>query len=478
MNREFDIVVTGGGSGGIAAAFRAAESGARVALVEPEELFGGTSTNGWVNCWEPVADADGFPRLLYDRMRRTPLGCGIYTTSRHHFFMTGAKAHFPGAEQRIDPELNYADTLKAGWDYQVFWQPRKWNGVIFEPRVFDLAARELLLQAGCELYAGRRVTGIEKKQRSITAAMLDNGTGLSAPYWIDNSGVIAQLAGCEILYGREARSEFHESGAPETAEPGEINGVTLIFRIARKSNPAIDPLPAGMVADGRYDAATPAYMVATEYPNGDFHCNMLPTMIGAEFSRMDEASALAECRRRVYLYFRWLQEAYPEFRSFRIAGLAPRLGIRESFRVRCRWMLNENDLLAGWQRQGHADMVVYADHPMDTHGRHGGDRLTLPYGIPYRSLLPERVDNLLLAGRIAGFSSLAASSCRLARTMMRLGEAAGYAAALAWSERGDVAAVDMVKLQELTGGTAWIAKAKKSSSPAAAKVTATALPKN
>ena len=54
-----------------------------------------------------------------------------------------------------------------------------------------------------------------------------------------------------------------------------------------------------------------------------------------------------------------------------------------------------------------------------------------PYGIPYRCLLPKGVDNLLVACRGASFSSIAASSCRLSRTMMALGHAAGTACALA-----------------------------------------------
>lgn len=479
MNQDFDIIVTGGGSGGVAAAFRAAESGARVALIEPDPLLGGTSTNARVNCWEPVIDSAGFPRLLYDRMCRTPEGCGIYTTSRHRFFLEGAAGNFPGAEQRLDPTLTYEDTMKLQWDYTASFQLRKWNGVIFEPEVFDRTVRAMLAEVGCVVFSGRRVTAVEKTSRDITAVRLDDGTRLAAPWWIDNSGETARLAGCEVLCGCEARSEFGEPDAPETADPAALNGVTLIFRIARKSASGIDPLPPGILPEPSTASSRPTYMVATEYPNGDFHCNMLPTMTGAEFSVLSATAALAECRGRVGRYFRRLQEEYPEFRQFRIAGIAPKPGIRESFRIRCRYMLNERDLLAGWRNQNHPDMVVYADHPMDTHGGGRRERITLPYGIPYRSLQPERIDNLLLAGRIAGFTSLAASSCRLARTMMRLGEAAGYAAFLAWSHRHrNIASIDIAELQELTGGTKWIARAKKSSSPGAAKAMDTASPKN
>jgi hypothetical protein len=58
-----------------------------------------------------------------------------------------------------------------------------------------------------------------------------------------------------------------------------------------------------------------------------------------------------------------------------------------------------------------------------------------PYGVPYRCLLPKGINNLLVACRGASFSSIAASSCRLSRTMMALGHAAGVASALA-KEKG------------------------------------------
>jgi len=53
-----------------------------------------------------------------------------------------------------------------------------------------------------------------------------------------------------------------------------------------------------------------------------------------------------------------------------------------------------------------------------------------PYGVPYRCLLPKGVNNLFIASRAASFSHIAASSCRLSRTMMTLGQAAGNAAGL------------------------------------------------
>ena len=68
---------------------------------------------------------------------------------------------------------------------------------------------------------------------------------------------------------------------------------------------------------------------------------------------------------------------------------------------------------------------------MDTHGsstgRAGCVELAEPYGVPFRCLIPRGFQNLLIASRGASLSSLAASSCRLSRTMMQLGQAAGTA---------------------------------------------------
>ena len=103
-------------------------------------------------------------------------------------------------------------------------------------------------------------------------------------------------------------------------------------------------------------------------------------------------------------------------------------------------MLTENDLLAGIRGQQHDDIICLADHAMDTHGSHtrGIGELSAPYGVPYRCLVPKGQRNLLVACRAASFSSLAASSCRLSRTMMQLGQAAGTAAALAQELKVDL----------------------------------------
>ncbi len=85
--------------------------------------------------------------------------------------------------------------------------------------------------------------------------------------------------------------------------------------------------------------------------------------------------------------------------------------------------------------------------------------LEQPYGIPYSCLLPAEYDNLIAASRGASFSHIAASSCRLSRTMMALGEAAGVASALALRDGDAYADVDVDAIRGRIGIPAFEEKA-------------------
>jgi len=135
--------------------------------------------------------------------------------------------------------------------------------------------------------------------------------------------------------------------------------------------------------------------------------------------------------------------------TWAIAAIAPRIGVRETRRILCDYMLTENDCVGGLAAQAHADIVTIADHHIDIHGR-GHVRLPFPrgpFGIPYRCLLPQGMRNLMIASRAAGFSHIAAGAARLQRTLITLGQAAGNAAAIASKRRIGVADVEIAELQ-------------------------------
>ena len=136
--------------------------------------------------------------------------------------------------------------------------------------------------------------------------------------------------------------------------------------------------------------------------------------------------------------------------TWSIAGIAPRIGVRETRRIVGDYVLTELDCQAGIQNQDHDDIIALTDHAIDVHGSKG--RLyEVPngaYGVPYRCLLPRGVENLVSASRAASFSHIAASSCRLCRTMMTLGQAAGNAAAMAVQQGITTRHVDINELRK------------------------------
>ena len=71
-----------------------------------------------------------------------------------------------------------------------------------------------------------------------------------------------------------------------------------------------------------------------------------------------------------------------------------------------------------------------------------------PYDIPYRSLVPQKLGNLLVAGRCHSATRGAHASTRVTVTAMAMGEAAGVAAAMALEEKVEVAQMDGVKVRE------------------------------
>ena len=437
---DADICVVGGGSGGFAAALRAAQAGCKTILVEKESMLGGTSAVCGVNCWEPVTGAAcGLPRELYEKMQKSPDGCGIYHYAMHFCLDDPAKKDFPGGLYRIDSSLTYDDTLKHGYVYGGPWSLEQWNGVIFEPETLNSCITEMLQDAGCKILSGNPCSEVFCNDGHIDRIRLLDGTEISAKYWIDNCGILASSSKCHILMGSDPSDMFGEPDAPEYPDLSRLNGITMIFRVRKKAVPGIDPFD-GVPRQG--------YMVATEYPNGDYCCNMLPTMNGAEFFALDRASALAECENRVRAFWNYVQINYSWGRDHEICEIIRSPGIRETFRIFCDYMLNENDLVSGLKKQKHHDFVAIADHHMDLHGAPGTGKIVIPYGIPYRCLLAKGVNNLLIAGRISGFSCLAASSCRLSRTMIRLGEAAGFAAVLALQEQTSLRNIPIVKLQQ------------------------------
>lgn len=423
-----DLAVIGGGSAGFAAAWSAAKRGADVVLVEREDALGGTSTVGGVSSWEPVSGARGLPELVYERLKKEGQA-GVYRFVHHGCWPEkDGSARFPGALLEIDRDAPYSATLRRHGPGIVDekWFRANCRGVIFNPDAMSRTMRAMLDETGrCRVMTGTSFVSAKRDGGRITTLRLSDGTILEPKVVIDACGAVAKSVGCELM----------KSDRP--------NGASLIYRVARFDGTVApsEPPPCCWWRE-HYPSA-----FCMTLPNGEIAVNMLPTMAGEEVKRLGESAAFEESRRRVEAHWRWLQSKWPAFSGWRICHVASRLALRETFRVRGDYVLTGDDV---WRGGRPADEIASADHALDSHGGEGfGGELKAPYGIPYRCLVAAGVDNLLLAGRIASFDTKAASSCRLSRTMMKLGEAAGAAAVLAAQGGKSIRQVDVAEIRDV-----------------------------
>ena len=404
-----DVCVVGGGSGGIGAALAAAREGAEVVLVEKLPVLGGTSGPGLVSLLSGPAG---------------PLA--------HEIYRELAKQGATGPARRvgkvpyhcwtIDPKLSYESTLMY-----------RGNRLAFDPEAYGKTVLAMLEEQGVKVLLATTFTKVETEGRRVESirAVAKDGTEyqIKAKVFIDCTGdvYLCRAAGCETRLG-----------------PG-LNGVTLCYRVRKGGDEHPDVL-----------AAKPLKRSSCNHqlPNGDRLINMLPSMDGEEFLQLGYEKALEVCQRRILRHWAFLRRGPGAWREYRFAEASPMLGIREGHRIVGEYVLTGKDLQQGVLEQGHDDMIALASHAVDVHG---ADRKTTkhlkvkPYGIPYRCLIPEGWGNLLVACRGASFDRVAASSVRLSRTMMWLGNAAGTGAALAAKEGVPVAEVDTAKIKQRTG---------------------------
>lgn len=133
-------------------------------------------------------------------------------------------------------------------------------------------------------------------------------------------------------------------------------------------------------------------------------------------------------------YFNFLRERIPGFEDAYIVQEAPTVGTREGRRIIGDYILTEDDLLEG--RKFPDVIAVGGTRGPDSHSVTGlwGDgvvtTLNSPYDIPYRCLVPRKIDNLLVAGRCMSTTFLALGGTRSQAVCMSTGDAAGAAAAL------------------------------------------------
>lgn len=130
---------------------------------------------------------------------------------------------------------------------------------------------------------------------------------------------------------------------------------------------------------------------------------------------------------------KFLKAEVAGFEEAYLSSSAAEIGIRESRRIMGEYVITGEDIT---EARKFKDVIARGSYPIDIHSPTGEGTVNPPmapgasYDIPYRSLVPKDIDNLLVAGRCISSTHEGQSAIRVIPIVVAIGQAAGVAAAL------------------------------------------------
>jgi len=406
---ETDVLVCGGGCAGSAAALAAARAGAKTLLVEKAPFAGGIITSVGFPYFDGIAHID--------TKRIVVRGIALEMLAKSGVCAPDAKT-----VAKHNPTIPNTFEFKLLLD-RLFEEQKGNLSVLFNSFICDAHS------------SGDRI-------ESVTIANKDGLVTIKPKVVIDCSGD-ADVAAW--------------AGAP-FEQNVEVQPLTLHFRI---NNVAADAT-VGSACRSALKAAQergelPHYYgpgVMFLFGKNEVYVHGVRVPANAT-DAADLSRAEMQGRADAHAMFRAWKQDVPAFKDAYFMEAYPWIGVRESRRILGQHVLSEDDLMKARRfDDAIATGCWYLDiHPNKTVVGSANDFdpkkvQPEPYDIPYRSLLPQKIENLLVAGRCHSATRGAHASTRVTVTAMAMGEAAGVAAALALKDKTSVTQLSGVRVRE------------------------------
>lgn len=406
-DKQWDLIVAGGGMAGVAAAVSARREGLSVLIIEKAGFLGGAPGTCLINPFMPYSTAvDGerveLSRGFFSEMRQLLREVGGYSDDRH--------------------ELIHEEYVKLAMDRLV-----KSEGI--QP-LFHAALSGVKKQAGC-------LTHVE-------AATKAGVLSLSGRYFIDATGDadLSVLAGCPYHLGRS---------------DGLCQPMTLCFRIGNidiqkfeENRAMMQEMYKKLQQEGKIRNPRENVLVFHTLVDGMLHFNTTRIVKMNPVDPADVTEAEMIAREQMFEMYEFLRANVPGFKKSQLLYSAGEIGVRESRMIDGEYLLTEEDLR---QCVKFEDRIAAGNYDIDIHNPEGSgtSHYYFPagtwYTIPYRSLQPKDTDNLLTAGRCISATHEAQASVRIMPIAVTTGQAAGMAAALAAKAGRGVKDVPVKELQ-------------------------------
>lgn len=422
-NKNYDVIVVGGGFTGCAAALSAARLGMNVLIADASGFLGGAASNNLIfphmSYYTSVKDENGEDKRYY-------LSRGILTEIVHDMREAGTAF----SDQRF---------LDEG---------------------LKLLLDKKLVEAGVDVLFHASLCNVKKNGNHIESISFATKSGVlefEAKTFIDCTGDadLSYYAGCTTKLGRPGDS---------LCQP-----MTLCFRVGNVDKakfweglPEVRKIHKEWIDAGRFSNPREDILVF-DYPvDGMLHFNTTRVVKLDPTNPFDVTKAEMEARRQV-------KELMDFFKAINAPGMenasviytAPSIGVRESRMLVGEYVLTGDDLVACTKFD---DAIAAGNYDIDIHNPEGSgtSHYYFPagtwYTIPYRSLVPKKdeCDNLLVGGRCISANHEAQASIRIMPICCTTGEAAGVGAAVAVSSGCAVQDVDIHSVQEkLTAAGAY-----------------------
>lgn len=386
------VIVAGGGPSGVIAATAAARSGADTLLIERYAFLGGNGTAGLMTCY------NGF------RNQRPPEALqtvkGIPAEYIAELVRLGGVADMDNYERTVTH-----DAAKGDLTYTIG----------FDPEAAKIASLNLLRKEGVKLRLHSWVAAPMLEGSRVTGVIVESKSGrqaIAADVVIDctGDGDIAALAGAPFM---------------GPAATGDRMPMTLMYRLGG--------LPASL--KGPYGGIR----------IGDRVVKWGPRFGGDGLDVENLTRAEAETRIKLWDDIRQLRRK-PDMESVYLMQTATNIGVRETRRIEGEYTVTERDAIEG---KRFPDVIAISSNPMPSYR---GKRFFFNhegFDIPYRSLVPRKVEGLVLSGRCISCEQGPFQSARSMAPAMAVGHASGCAAALAAKTGLPPRKLDVKALQKL-----------------------------
>lgn len=436
---NYDVIVVGGGPAGVCAAISSARHGMKTLIVEQNGFCGGMATAGLVGPFMTCYDSAGENMIIR----------GLFEEIVDRLVERGFAIH----PKDVMGGTAFTSWIKIGHDHVT---PFESEGLKF---VLD----EMLSEAGAQILyhttflesilENSKIVGIKTASKSgveeINAQVVIDCTGDGDVAF--RCGVPFEMGNEELGLIQPATMFYHISNVDSDALEADIQA--NINNFYRKDGVNYRSLH-WRVTEARENGDWTLDRVSIgifRMPKKDEWCVNTSRIMGVDSTdNRSLTNAEIEGRKQVDEITRFFRKYVPGCADARIKATASHIGIRESRHIKGEYQLTADDLLNAKVPE---DSVFIAANSVDVHGRFGPkSNEYVPingkyYGVPYKSLVPVKIDGLLVAGRCLSADSTAAGAVRVMPPCMAMGQAAGTAAALSIKIQCEVRNIDIDKLK-------------------------------